>query len=201
VRTKQVTVVRGYAKDQVTAPDAEFVDNDEFEGTGELLSLFQARHRLQGDVILSFGDILFRRYILQNLLTEEGDLILVADAAWQARSRREDYYVDYLTATRPYSPRYGPDEPVWLADIGPKIPAAQVHGEWIGLLRATPAGTAQLRAALTELSARDDFRRLRFDDLLRHLLGGGAKIRVLYITGHWLDVDNHADLEAAQAFA
>jgi phosphoenolpyruvate phosphomutase len=201
VRTKQVTVVRGYAKDQVTAPDAEFVDNDEFEGTGELLSLLQARHRLEGDVILSFGDILFRRYILQNLLTEEGDLILVADAAWQARRQREDCYVDYIAATRPHSPRYEPDEPVWLTDVGPKIPAAQVHGEWIGLLRATPAGTAQLRDALTELSARDDFRRLRFDDLLRHLLGLGAKIRVLYITGHWLDVDNHADLEAAQAFA
>ena len=150
---------------------------------------------------LSFGDILFRRYILQNLLTEEGDLILVADAAWQARRQRDDGYVDYIRATPPHPLRYEPDEPVWLADIGPKIPAAEVHGEWIGLLRATPAGTARLRDALTELSTRDDFRRLRFDDLLRHLLEQGAKVRVFYITGHWLDVDNHADLEAAQAFA
>ena len=30
--------------------------------------------------------------------------------------------------------------------------------------------------------------------------GGGHKLRVLYITGHWLDVDNLDDLSKAQSF-
>ena len=40
-----MTVVRGYAAEKVHAPDVEFVENNEFEGTGELLSLHKARDR------------------------------------------------------------------------------------------------------------------------------------------------------------
>src|SRR5689334_22629786 len=38
-RVKDIVVVRGYRKDEVTAPDVAFVDSDDFEGTGELNSL------------------------------------------------------------------------------------------------------------------------------------------------------------------
>ena len=39
---RRVVVIRGYAAEKVHAPDVEFVDNEEFEGTGELLSLSKA---------------------------------------------------------------------------------------------------------------------------------------------------------------
>jgi NDP-sugar pyrophosphorylase family protein len=57
-----------------------------------------------------------------------------------------------------------------------------------------------LKAALEELSRRPDFRRLRLDDLFRHLLAQGTPIKVHFITGHWLDVDNAETLVEAQNF-
>jgi NDP-sugar pyrophosphorylase family protein len=50
------------------------------------------------------------------------------------------------------------------------------------------------------LSTRADFKKLRFDALFAHLLGQGVRIKVLYITGHWLDVDRLEDLAHAQTF-
>ena len=101
---RAITVVRGYAAEKVHAPDVEFVENEDFEGTGELLSLHKARDRIDGDAIISFGDILFRQHILNNLLAEEHDIVIAVDAMWERRRKRQaNGYIDYITATRPYS--------------------------------------------------------------------------------------------------
>jgi phosphoenolpyruvate phosphomutase len=67
-------------------------------------------------------------------------------------------------------------------------------------MKMNSRGSAQVKAALEELTRRGDFRKLRFDDLFKHLLERQQRVRVLYITGHWLDVDDLDDLARAQAF-
>jgi len=197
-QVREVVIVRGFGREQVNAPDARFVDNEDFAGTGELLSLSKAATFLDGPAIISFGDILFRKYILQNLLLDAGDITIVVDAAWQKRSQPRNF-ADYIVASHPYSLKYGEEE-AELRDIGAHLKPEQVHGEWIGLMKTTANGTQALQKALTELQSRPDFRGLRFDDLFRHLLAAGQSIRVVYITGHWLDVDSLDDLTAANAF-
>jgi phosphoenolpyruvate phosphomutase len=195
---RRVVVVRGYAAEKVHAPDVEFVENAEFEGTGELLSLGKAIDHLEGEAIISFGDILFRKHILNNLLAEQHDIVIAVDAAWQER-RGSAGYVDYVRATRPYSLRYDEEE-AFLTRMAPDLNPGQINGEWIGLTKTTAHGSAAIRSVLAELSTRADFRKLRFDDLFQHLIANGNSVQVLYITGHWLDVDNLDDLSRAQAF-
>ena len=195
---RRIVVIRGYEAAKVQAPEVEFVENEEFEGTGELLSLSKALNHLEGEVIVSFGDILFRRHILNNLLAEKHDIVIAVDAAWERRQSAAGY-IDYVTATRPNSLRYDEEE-AFLTAIGPQIDRAKIHGEWIGLMKMNPRGSAQVKAALEELAPRADFRRLRFDDLFKHLLQQQRRVHVLYLTGHWLDVDDLDDLARAQAF-
>ena len=197
---RAITVVRGYAADKVHAPDVEFVDNEDFEGTGELLSLQRARDWIDGDAIVSFGDILFRQHILNNLLAEEHDIVIAVDAMWERRRERQpNGYVDYITATRSYSLGYD-EEDALLEKMGPDLSVEKIHGEWIGLIKTTVNGSAGICDALDVLSKRPDFCRLRFDDLFNHLVSNGQRVQVLYITGQWLDVDDLEDLARAQAF-
>jgi phosphoenolpyruvate phosphomutase len=67
-------------------------------------------------------------------------------------------------------------------------------------MKINSRGSAQVKGALQELAGRADFRTLRFDDLFKHLLEQGQRVQVLYITGHWLDVDDLDDLSRAQVF-
>jgi phosphoenolpyruvate phosphomutase len=197
---RAITVVRGYAADKVHAPDVEFVDNEDFEGTGELLSLQKARDWIDGDAIVSFGDILFRQHILNNLLAEEHDIVIAVDAMWERRRERQpNGYVDYITATRSYSLGYD-EEDALLEKMGPDLSVEKIHGEWIGLIKTTVNGSAGICDALDVLSKRPDFCRLRFDDLFNHLVSSGQRVQVLYIIGQWLDVDDLEDLARAQAF-
>ena len=197
-QTKDVVVVRGFASKEVNAPDVRFVENPEYAETAELASLNKAVKDIEGNVVISFGDILFRRYILQNLLTDPGDIVIAVDAAWQQR-KRADSYIDYVTASHPYTIKYGEEE-AELREMGPKLAEDKIHGEWIGLIKASAKGAEKIRTALTELAKRPDFNQLRFDDLFKHLLASGQTVRVNYITGHWLDVDSLEDLSAANAF-
>ncbi|HKX62009.1 MAG TPA: phosphoenolpyruvate mutase [Verrucomicrobiae bacterium] len=196
-RIKDIVIVRGFAKNEVRAPDVQFVDNDQFATTAELASLSQAAAALDGDVVLSFGDILFRRYILGNLLAEPGDVVIVVDSGW--RERRPVGQVDYVATSRPFTLKFS-EEVVTLQAMSADLAPDRINGEWIGLVKCTPRGTKLLRHALVELQQRPEFNRMRFDDLFRHLLQSGVEVRVLFITGHWLDVDNHDDLAAAQTF-
>lgn len=195
---KDIVVVRGFGRDTISLPDLDYVDNMEFADSGELYSLQQAGAFLRGNIVLSFGDILFRQYILQNLLGTDGDIAIVVDAAWR-QQRRLDYYRDYVSASHPYSIKYSEEQPE-LREIGPQLAPTEIDGEWIGLLKATSAGTERIAQALDQLSRRPDFKTLRCDALLRELITMKQPVSIVYITGHWLDVDNLEDLSSANAF-
>ncbi|HET6886881.1 MAG TPA: hypothetical protein VFH87_03050, partial [Candidatus Udaeobacter sp.] len=137
---------------------------------------------------------------LNNLLAEEHDIVIAVDAMWERRRERAaDEYVDYVTATRPYSLRYEEDD-AFLAEMGPDLATENIDGEWIGLIKTTANGSAAICEALDVLSKRPDFCRLRFDDLFNHLVSRGQRVQVLYITGQWLDLDHVEDLAQAHAF-
>jgi len=196
---KNVTVVRGYGKEHVDAPDVHFVDNDRFENTGELVTLKAAAKAMSGDMVISFGDILFRRYILSSLLDMEDDIAIAVDGEWSERNGNRLGFQDLIQASSPPSRNYS-TEPVWLEKMAPQFEAEQINGEWIGLLKSNARGTELIKAALLELGSREDFDQLHLYHLFNHLIGQGQKIRVLYISGHWLDVDNLDDLAQAQSF-
>jgi len=197
-QVKDVVVVRGFGKDEVNAPDVRFVDNDEFETTGELFTLQTARESLSGELVISYGDILFRRYILSSLLEVEDDIAIAVDAAWKDRKACNGGE-DLVRTSQPHTLSYTEDK-VWLEAMDPAMDKDAVNGEWIGLLKTSAKGTRLVAEALEDLSGRDDFNQLHLFDLFNHLVEKGVKIRVLFITGHWLDVDNLDDLSRAQSF-
>ena len=193
-----VVVVRGYGKENVEVEGARFVDDDAFSTSGEVLSLHEARHFMDGELVISFGDILFRRYILSSLLDAKDDIVIAVDAAWEQRGSFNGSE-DLVRTSRSYSLAYD-DAEVWLTEMDPKLDQKDVYGEWIGLLRTSACGTVVVRAAVEELSRRDDASSLQLYDLFNYLVRGGQSVRVVYHTGHWIDVDNLEDLNRAQKF-
>jgi phosphoenolpyruvate phosphomutase len=62
-------------------------------------------------------------------------------------------------------------------------------------------GRLWLLAALAELKQRPDYNTLGLPALLNHLVEKAHPVRVLYINGHWLDVNSLEDLDRAGDFA
>jgi phosphoenolpyruvate phosphomutase len=198
---KNLTVVRGYRKETVNLPNVSYADNDEFEDTGELYSLQKALDSLKtsSDTVISYGDVLFKKYILQILLESDADFTIVVDINWRESVNRHRF-ADYVTCSEPYSRRiFG--STVSLADIGSDLPEASVHGEWMGFLKVSEEKWPVLLDAAHAVLAAPGGRTEKMCGLLRELLRRRETIRVLYTTGHWLDIDTVDDILIAGRFA
>ncbi|MCX7787885.1 MAG: phosphoenolpyruvate mutase [Spirochaetes bacterium] len=205
---KEITVVRGYRKEKVDLPNLRFVDNDAYGETGELWSLKLALDSLrtldpknekeEKDLIVSYGDVLFRTYILQILLDSDADYTIVVDVNWQ-ESRNRGRFADFTQCSEPFSRlRFG--NPVGLVRMSPSLPLEQIHGEWMGFLRVRSSKVQEFHTQVDRLVCEDGGKQLRMHDLLNRLVTEGTEVRVLYTTGNWMDVDSVEDLILAAQF-
>ena len=76
----------------------------------------------------------------------------------------------------------------------------QPSGRWIGMLKVRNRGRQWLEEALATLKKQPDFQQLTMPDLLNYLVDRGKKINVLYIHGHWLDINVLDDVGRASDF-
>lgn len=198
---RDITVVRGYRKEIVNLPTIKVVDNDLFGSTGEAATLACFMDALLGDCLIAYGDILFRQYIMDQILEAEGDIVLVVDALWRDRDPDPKSRLrDLVACSTPFITGYLDEGPVIAKMLGPDIPELDIGGEWIGLARVSEAGAEALRSEIGVLRQGGNLGGASLCDLFNRLIARGCEVRVLYITGHWLDVDNQSDLEEARSF-
>jgi phosphoenolpyruvate phosphomutase len=189
-----VTVVRGYRRDTIQPDGFSVVDNDAYGETGEAASLACALPGLRGEAVVVYGDVLFRRYILDGLLASAADVTIVVDARRRATANPRDL----VAADRYDTVAYLDDVPARLTAIAAAPGGA--GGEWIGLLHMSARGTELVREELTAMADEGILALADLPALLQRLIGKGG-VAIHYITGHWLDVDNATDLAAARNFS
>lgn len=194
---QRITVVAGYKAEAVALAGVELIRNPDFQGSGELVSLACARGAIVPDTVIGYGDLLLRRYILRDLLDSPGELVVVVDSLLPPPDSRD--YRDLAWCSRP--DHHGLfQEDVQLLRVAARAEGGEPSGRWIGLLRARGAGRGWLLEALDRLAGRPDFGALGMPDLLNALVAAGRPVRVLYIHGHWLDVNHLEDLDRASGF-
>lgn len=188
---RDISVVRGAFKEAVALPGIKTVDNDRFAETGELYSLACAKDRLEGELVVSYGDVLFRDYILDGLLQTEGDIVVVADALTRKGDR--------VATDHPFTGNYLDDEPVSLTAMSAAMPVESATGEWIGLARFSAQGSQWLREEIAAIEAEGLLETADLP-LLFTRLAAKHPVAVHFITSHWLDVDTLTDVAAARNF-
>jgi phosphoenolpyruvate phosphomutase len=196
-----VAVVGGYRSEAIDPAGIDLLVNSRHAHTGELVSLSLALPRLGADTLICYGDLLFRSYVLRDLLDGNGDFAVVVDSsdsgainstvrdfAWC--SRRDDRGLFGSAVLLRHVAAVGFD-----ATLG----AAQ--GRWIGMLHVRRSGLTRLRSVMSQLAARGDFERLDVPELLNALLADGAAIEVKYVHGHWRGVNDLEEFRHAGDFA
>ena len=194
-----ITVVGGYRADAIDTAGIKLVVNERYAETGELSSLACAIESLESDAVISYGDLLFRSYVLRDLVESKADFSVVVDSLMSGSSNRT--VRDFAYCSR------GDDRglfgtPVLLERVTSAADAERApHGRWIGILNVSRAGLAILKATVKTLRSEPSFDALDMPALLNALIAGGAKIEVLYVHGHWRGVNDLDDLREAVDFA
>jgi phosphoenolpyruvate phosphomutase len=197
-----ITVVGGYRADAIDTAGIKLVVNDKHEQTGELASLACALPKLQGDTVISYGDLLFRSYIVRDLVESEAAFSVVVDSsdasdthaanqsvrdfAWCSGGDDRGLFGNKVLLRRVSADNSGSDAP---------------HGRWVGLLNVRGAGLARLQSVMAQLQARADFASLDMPALLNALVEAGEEVEVQFVHGHWRGVNDLEDFRRAGDFA
>lgn len=195
----EITVVAGYRHDAIDAQGAEVLVNTDWASSGELRSLACALDCIGDDTVVIYGDLLFRSYILHNLLDWDAELLVVVDSSPVAGRAGNANDLAYCSAA---DNRAMYQQKVLLEQVTPEARWSERHpdGRWIGMLRVAGNGAIWLREAVAALLQREDFDALGLPDLLNRLVEDGHPPQVQYIRGHWMDINKLEDLERAGAF-
>ena len=193
-----ITVVAGYKAEAIDVQGIKLLVNDRHASTGELASLACARAAFSDDMVIIYGDVLFRSYILRDLVESDAAVMVVVDSNEPAGDSGGDFaYCDEADDRSTWG------QAVRLQRIAatPDVDGHAAEGRWIGMVRFKGEGQAWLEAALDTLGNRPDFADLGLPELLNHLVAEGRPVHVWYVHGHWLDVNSVQDLEHAGNFA
>jgi phosphoenolpyruvate phosphomutase len=194
-----ITVVGGYRADAIDTAGIKLVVNSRYAQTGELASLACAVEALDSDAVIAYGDLLFRSYVLRDLVECKADFSVVVDSLMTGSSNHT--VRDFAYCSR------GDDRglfgtPVLLERVTSAADAERIpQGRWVGMLNVSRAGLVKLKAVLAALRDEGSFDTLDMPALLNALIGAGAAIEVLYVHGHWRGVNDLDDLRQAVDFA
>jgi phosphoenolpyruvate phosphomutase len=196
----EIIVVAGYRYEAIDVKGIELVVNDRWEEAGELVSLQKAIHLLEDDSVLLYGDLLFRTYILNNLLDWDEPLLAVVDSSPLDQASGNTNDLAYCSAPDDramYQQKVTLDQVSSERTWQEKLP----DGRWIGLLRVRGSGKEFVTRALETLQLSPDFENLGIPDLINQLIADQHAPQVQYISGHWMDINNLDDLQRAGEFA
>lgn len=187
IPSRSVTVATGHNHRQIEhylrseGFAGSFAFNPWFQTTSMAASLWLTR-KLNVNLVIVYGDIIFEPSILDDLLAADGDIVLAVDRRSSLDADDEKVCLDGDFVTR----------------ASKEIPVEDAHGEFIGLARVTRAGATKLWGEIDEMIRSEGLMSF-LTDALERLADCGEKVRAIFTEGRaWSDNDNLQDLQQSR---
>ncbi len=191
-------IVAGYRAEvlekHVRPRHARIIINSDFDSTNMVHSLFCAEDELNGDVLISYSDIIYKPEILFALLNCPSDLAITIDTEWRSlwQRRMDDPLADAETLQL--------DDKGFVIDLGRKPRSYdEIQGQYMGLIKISGRIWDQSKAIYHGLDREKLYDGKRFSQMymttfLRELIQSGIACQSVPIQGGWLEIDAPSDL-------
>jgi len=191
-----IVIIGGYKSEMLKRGDIKLKVNARYFETNMVWTLFSAEEELEGDVIVSYGDIVYSKNILKALIKSKADIAVTIDKKWEGywRERNENPLDDAETL------KLRKDGTI--SEIGQKPSSLEeIEGQYMGLMKFSSEGVRQIKSAFH--SALESGKLLGKEvensymtDLLQSIVNIGGKVASVQIDEDWVEVDTVEDLHA-----
>jgi choline kinase len=187
---KEIAIVTGYKREMLANRGLVEFYNPRWADTNMVSSLAYAAEWLQAEpCIVSYSDIFYSPSAVESLMNSAASLAVTYDPNWLElwTHRFGDPLLDAETF------RLSPEGT--LAEIGNKPNSVdEVQGQYMGLLRFTPEGWAEVVRIRSSLSAEKCDRMHMTGTLQRVIDAGQVTITAISYVGEWGEFDSPKDL-------
>ena len=198
---EDISVVRGYKKNKIKYKGIKYFDNDDYKNNNILNSIFYGEDIINGNIIISYSDILFEPFVVKRAMESDHDISVVVDVDWR------DYYIG-----REEHPLSEAENVIFnsnneVVKIG-KIASykEEVHGEFIGMIKLNHRGCEILKQnfhRVKKLYWNKPFQRAKIfqkaylTDMIQELVDIGIKVHCVIIERGWKEIDPVEDYRKA----
>jgi len=194
----QITLVGGYMSSALKqVEDTNLIVNRDYASSNMIWSLMCAEDELYDGAIISYGDIVYSKKCLQDLLHSNADIAVAVDfnwlQYWTARSN------DPLSDLESLKLQPGTKR---ISDIGQRPGSIdEIEGQYMGVIKLSKTGAHIFRLALEE-ARRTGFlgeKRLRsayMTDFIQELVRSGVSVEAVMVYDEWIEIDTTDDIES-----
>ena len=200
-----IIVITGYKNNKIKIPNVKYYKNKDYASTNMVETLFCAQNELNDDIIISYGDIIYQKDVLEKLIDSSDDCSVVVDKDWKKYWNIR--FENPLDDAESLSLKDG-----FIEDIGQKIDEPEsIDGQFIGLMKFQKTGIKLLTEFYLDskkeatkgknpLNPHIEFKKSYMTDLLRAFIQNGNKIKSIIIYNGWLELDSVHDYDIYMKF-
>ena len=198
---KDISIIRGYKKEKINYKGPKYFENTDYKNNNILNSIFYAEKIINGNIIISYSDILFEPIVVKRALESDHDISVVVDIDWRG------YYVGRKEhpITEAENVTFNSNNEV--VKIG-KINTGneEVHGEFIGMIKLTNRGSEIFKQHFHRLKKvywnkpfqrAKTFQKSYLTDMIQELVDIGIKVHCVIIESGWKEIDTVEDYQKA----
>jgi len=192
-----ISVVAGYQYEKLQDLNLPLVINKDYDSTNMVWSMMCAREIFDGsaDVVMSYGDIVYEKRVLEKLVKTKGNVVVAADSQWERLwNERMDNVLDDAET-------FKVDASGKLYELGKKPQSIDdIQGQYMGLVKFSSKCHGDLLKFYDNLddSVEYDgksFRQMYMTSFIQGLKDSGWIIDIAWTESGWLEVDTVDDLE------
>ncbi len=196
-----ISVIRGFKKEKIKYKGLKYFENTDYKNNNILNSIFYAEDFINGNIIISYSDILFDSTVVKRLLKSNHDISVVVDIDWRGYYvGRKDHPIS--EAENVIFNSNNEVEKIGKINTGTE----EVHGEFIGMIKLTDSGANIFKEQFHRLKKiywnkpfqrAKIFQRAYLTDFIQELVDIGIKVHCVIIESGWKEIDTVEDYKKA----
>lgn len=198
-----ISIVTGYNDKMIKFNQINYFHNPNFKTTNMVETLFCAEEKLKESTIISYGDIIFEKTVLQKLIDSKYEISIIVDLAW--KEYWEKRFENPLDDAESLTLHDG-----FITNIGQKpLTLEQIQGQYIGLMKFQNNGIELIKKmyhkfknesnlGINPLNPKLKFEESYLTDFLQALIKNEIKLKAIPIFGGWIEIDSMEDYNLYQ---
>jgi len=187
----EIGIVRGYMKHKISSGYGVYFDNDNWNSTNSVMSLYMADEWLSRyECVCTYSDIVFSPDIITKTMGVQSEIALPYNQNWlKLWSLRFENPLEDLE-------HFQTDPSGVLTKIGGRPGSLdEIMGQYMGIFKLKPNGWSRMKTHINKLDEAEK-NKLDITSLLAKMLEYGEEIMCIPTDGFWVEIDSSEDLVA-----
>ena len=195
-RISDIVVVGGYRSKMLNDDRYRLLENNDYDKTNMVETLFCAEKELCKGAIVSYGDIVYPLPVLDSVINSLADIAVAIDMNWRSywQSRLDNPLEDLETLRM--------NAKMEIVEIGNKPKALEeIEGQYMGLMKFTKRG-AEIAKKVYKSSlsggaiSGKEVKTAYMTDLLQAIIDEGFSVHAVPVRHLWVEIDTVDDLKS-----